>query len=88
MNLRQAHKFARAHSSGGGNRFAIEGIDRGNPDNVITVIRTPGGWQVGFEERGIFKPSGEYETQEQTAEAFLDQLSQNGRLPPDWRSLL
>ena len=88
MNLRQAHRFASLHSEGGRNGFAVEGIDRGNPDNVVTVVRSAGGWQVGFEERGVFHVRGEYPTQQAAAEAFLDALVHDGRLRADWRTLL
>ena len=85
VNLRQAHRFARKQT--GSKHFSIQGIDRGNEGNVVTVLRSADGWQVGFEERGVFKPWGEYTTQHQAAEAFLDALVRDGRLRADWRSV-
>ena len=85
MNLRQAHRFARKQT--GGKPFSIQGIDNGNVGNVVTVLRSPVGWQVGFEERGNFKLWGEYATQHEAAEAFLDALVTDGRLRADWRSI-
>jgi len=85
VNLRQAHRFARKQT--GGKHFSIQGIDWGNEDNVVTVLRSANGWQVGFEERGNFKSWGQYSTQHEAAEAFLDALVRDGRLRADWRSI-
>jgi hypothetical protein len=85
VNLRQARRFARKQT--GGTHFSIQGLGNGNEGNVVTVLRSPDGWQVGFEERGNFKVWGEYTTQQEAAEAFLDALVTDGRLRADWRTI-